>query len=121
MIKEISPDELKLYLDLANEKGLVFEKGVVDRFLLLDVRELDEVMLTKIGDPLHIPLGQVVENKDLILELSQKVEKVIVICRVGGRSEKVVNFFDNFGVDNFYNLVGGINEYSKLDQTIISY
>jgi len=76
-------------------------------FQLIDVREPHEYDIVNIGAEL-IPLATVLANADRIA----KDKKVIVHCKVGGRSTKAIQELqDKFGFDNLYNLKGGILAY----------
>lgn len=100
----------------SNEKTTVKEITVSDLydlqvkgepFQLIDVREPHEYDIVNIGAEL-IPLGTVSANADRIA----KDKKVIVHCKVGGRSAKAVQELqDKFGFTNLYNLKGGILAY----------
>ncbi|MBS1609759.1 MAG: molybdopterin-synthase adenylyltransferase MoeB [Bacteroidetes bacterium] len=74
---------------------------------LIDVREPHEYDIVNIGAEL-IPLGTVSANADRIA----KDRKVVIHCKVGGRSAKAVQELqDKFGFTNLYNLKGGILAY----------
>jgi adenylyltransferase/sulfurtransferase len=76
-------------------------------FQLIDVREPHEYDIVNIGAEL-IPLGTISANADRIA----KDKKVIIHCKVGGRSAKAVQELqDKFGLTNLYNLKGGILAY----------
>jgi len=76
-------------------------------FQLIDVREPHEYEIVNIGAEL-IPLATVAANAGRIA----KDKKVIVHCKVGGRSAKAIQELqDKFGFDNLYNLKGGILAY----------
>ncbi|MEJ0105698.1 MAG: molybdopterin-synthase adenylyltransferase MoeB [Bacteroidota bacterium] len=76
-------------------------------FQLIDVREPHEYDIVNIGAEL-IPLATVAANAGRIA----KDKKVIVHCKVGGRSAKAIQELqDKFGFDNLYNLKGGILAY----------
>ncbi|HVS96470.1 MAG TPA: rhodanese-like domain-containing protein, partial [Puia sp.] len=76
-------------------------------FQLIDVREPHEYEIVNIGGEL-IPLASVSANSDRI----QKETKVIVHCKVGGRSAKAIRELEEkYGFTNLYNLKGGILAY----------
>jgi sulfur-carrier protein adenylyltransferase/sulfurtransferase len=76
-------------------------------FQLIDVREPYEYDIVNIGAEL-IPLATVAEHADKI----NKHQKVIVHCKMGGRSAKAIRELEEkFGFDNLYNLKGGIIAY----------
>lgn len=78
-----------------------------EKFQLIDVREPHEYDIVNIGAEL-IPLGSIAENSDRI----DKDKKVVVHCKVGGRSAKAIRELqEKFGFTNLYNLKGGILAY----------
>ena len=101
-MKELSVDELN---DLIQEKA---------SFQLIDVREPHEYELGNIkGD--HIPMNTVPQNLDKIA----KDKQVVVMCRSGKRSANVINFLEQQGYENLYNLEGGIIAWSQeIDNSI---
>jgi len=71
---------------------------------VIDVREPHEYEIANIGGEL-IPLATVSANADKI----DRSKKVIVHCKMGGRSAKAVRELEEkFGFTNLYNLKGGI-------------
>jgi sulfur-carrier protein adenylyltransferase/sulfurtransferase len=78
-----------------------------EKFQLIDVREPHEYDIVNIGGEL-IPLATVAANNDKI----DKDRKVVVHCKVGGRSAKAIRELEEkFGFTNLYNLKGGILAY----------
>jgi rhodanese-related sulfurtransferase len=78
-------------------------------FQLIDVREPHEYEQSNLGGEL-MPLGS-------LIGLSEQIRRdvpVIVHCRSGARSAAAVNELEKrFGLENLYNLKGGILAYSK--------
>ncbi|MBK5273226.1 MAG: ThiF family adenylyltransferase, partial [Bacteroidia bacterium] len=94
-VKEITAEEL-YDLQVTGEK-----------FQLIDVREPNEYDIVNIGGEL-IPLATVTANADKIA----RDIKVVVYCKVGGRSAKAIRELEEkFGFNNLYNLKGGIFSY----------
>ncbi|MFT3825107.1 MAG: molybdopterin-synthase adenylyltransferase MoeB [Chitinophagaceae bacterium] len=94
-VKEITPEELYNW----QVKGETFQ--------LIDVREPHEYDIVNIGAEL-IPLATVADNAARI----SKDIKVVVHCKMGGRSAKAIRELqDKFGYNNLYNLKGGILAY----------
>lgn len=78
-----------------------------DAVQIIDVREPHEYQIANIGGEL-IPLATIADNADRI----SRDKKVIVHCKVGGRSAKaIMELEEKFGFDNLYNLKGGILAY----------
>ena len=74
---------------------------------IIDVREPHEYSISNLGGEL-IPLADVADNADRI----SRDKKVIVHCKVGGRSAKAIKELEEkFGYTNLYNLKGGILAY----------
>ncbi|HUQ65939.1 MAG TPA: molybdopterin-synthase adenylyltransferase MoeB [Flavitalea sp.] len=75
-----------------------------DPIQVIDVREPHEYEIVNIGGEL-IPLSVVTEYADQI----SRDKKVIVHCKVGGRSAKAIKELEEqYGFTNLYNLKGGI-------------
>ncbi len=97
---EISAVELKARLD----------KG--DKLFILDVREPNEYQICKIEGSTLIPLGEVPRRYQ---ELPKDVE-IICQCKMGGRSQKALDFLRTVGFTNMKNLKGGILDWiDKVD------
>ena len=94
-IKEITPREL-YELQVRGED-----------FQLIDVREPHEYEIVNIGAEL-IPLSTVSMHADRI----DHNKKVVLHCKMGGRSAKAIRELEEkFGLENLYNLKGGIIAY----------
>lgn len=74
-----------------------------DNCCILDVREPDEWALGRAPSAVHIPLG---ELEARMSELPQ-ASPLVVTCRGGGRSSRVVTFLRTQGIDAV-NLEGGM-------------
>lgn len=81
-------------------------------FQLIDVREIHEFEDANL-EAILIPLAEVLEKSHLI----SKDKQVIIHCRSGARSAKAIRELeDKFGLNNLYNLKGGILEYLQTFQ-----
>ncbi len=89
---EITPVELKQRMD----------KG--DKVFVLDVREPNEYQINKIAGSTLIPLGELPRRYQ---ELPKDVE-IITQCKMGGRSQKALEFLRTVGFTKVKNLKGGI-------------
>ncbi len=78
---------------------------------LLDVRELIEYYTHNIGG-LNIPVGKLNENLGQIPW--QYNDEIIVICKVGLRSETAKSILEQNGYQNVRNLIGGLLAIEKL-------
>jgi len=78
-----------------------------DNIQIIDVREPHEYEIANLGGEL-IPLATVSANAEKI----DRAKKVIVHCKMGGRSAKAIRELEEkFGFTNLYNLKGGILGY----------
>lgn len=104
-------------LEIPVEKLASWRKEGKD-FLLLDVREHDEVQTAFIAGAHHIPMGEVPGR---INELPKEKE-IVVMCHHGGRSERVAAFLEAQGFPDAINLEGGINAWSlRVDSNVPRY
>ncbi|MEK7322106.1 MAG: rhodanese-like domain-containing protein [Pseudomonadota bacterium] len=95
---EITPTELKAYLETADPKPL-----------LLDVREPHEWAICRIEGSRHIPMNQIPEAS---AELDP-AQETIVICHHGGRSARVAAYLTQSGFSNVLNLAGGVDAWAE--------
>jgi adenylyltransferase/sulfurtransferase len=87
-------------------------------FMLLDVREPDELTIASIPWAVVIPMGDVPQR---VSELP-KDKPIAVLCRSGGRSGRVTQFLNENGYPNAVNVAGGILDWSKtIDPTVPQY
>ncbi len=106
-IPQISVEELKRRIDAQED---VF---------VLDVREPHEVQIINIGAPL-IPLGQLA-NRVGELE-AEKNRRIVVHCKLGGRSQKAALILKQAGFERIENLAGGIIAWAeKIDPSLPKY
>jgi adenylyltransferase/sulfurtransferase len=102
---EITPQEFKKRLDNGED---VF---------ILDVREPHEYEICNLGGYL-IPLGDLPKR---VHELDSSRE-IVVHCKMGGRSQRAVEFLKLAGFRKIKNLVGGINAWAEeIDKTVPQY
>jgi rhodanese-related sulfurtransferase len=85
---------------------------------LLDVRETFERQISCLDDDLHIPMGSIPSS----LEKISKEDPIVVYCRSGSRSSRVVEYLRSLGYSKARNLVGGINAWaSEVDASLPTY
>jgi rhodanese-related sulfurtransferase len=77
--------------------------------LLLDVREPWEFDTCHIEGSSNMPMAQVPQRID---ELRAQQE-IIVICHHGIRSQQVIRFLQQYGLDNLVNLDGGVDAWAR--------
>ncbi len=78
---------------------------------LLDVREPDEHQAARIEGATLIPLG---ELPDRLAEIPRD-QKIVVHCKLGGRSAKAVGLLIAGGFDNVWNVAGGIEAWREAE------
>ena len=106
MIKEITVAELKNKFD--NN----------DDFMLLDVRNIQEVLYSKIENSVHIPMNEIVNRMN---ELDPNKE-IIIQCKSGKRSARVCEYLISQNFNNVKNLSGGIIAWAdEIDNSIQVY
>ncbi len=87
-------------------------------FVLLDVREDDEVNYASIDGYIHIPMNFIPLRHN---ELPDD-KPIVIYCHHGVRSMNVAMFLARAGFEQLYNVTGGIDEWSKqIDPTIPKY
>ena len=85
--------------------------------VLLDVREPWEYERARIRGSKLVPLADL---RDRLHELDPGAETV-VICHHGLRSAHATRFLDRSGFRNVYNLEGGLDAYSAVDDSVPRY
>lgn len=84
---------------------------------VIDVREPDEAEICEIGAEL-IPMGDIMDRTDEL----PKDRPLVIHCRSGKRSGKIVEKLEEKGFDNAYNLQGGILAWAdEIDPSVPKY
>jgi rhodanese-related sulfurtransferase len=87
-------------------------------FVLLDVREPDELATASLDWARAIPMGEVPARLD---ELPRDTP-IVCMCHHGGRSERVARFLNENGYAKAVNLAGGIDAWStEIDPSVPRY
>lgn len=87
-------------------------------FVLLDVRELHELAISRIDPCVHIPMNEVLW-KSCDLPMSAEI---CVLCRTGNRSGTITQALRLRGFTNVRNVAGGINAYAQhIDPSMKTY
>ncbi len=86
--------------------------------VLLDVREDDEWAAGHIEGARHIPMGDLPARFDEVNDLGAGQE-LVVVCRSGGRSARVVAWLTQNGVDAV-NLDGGMCAWASAGRPMVS-
>lgn len=88
-----------------------------DEFILLDVRELDELNHAKLTDSrLEVtPMSRLArEGTDALSESARSKDATLyVLCHHGNRSMQVAAWLAQQGWRNVFNVRGGIDEYAR--------
>jgi rhodanese-related sulfurtransferase len=97
-----------------------------DQFILLDVRESNELGYAKLSDSrLEVtPMSRLArEGTKALSESAQSQDATIyVMCHHGNRSAQVTAWLAQQGWKNVFNVKGGIDEYArKIDKTVGMY
>ena len=89
-----------------------------DDFILLDVRNMHEVVFSKIDGSIHIPMNEIPNRLSEI----DSSKDIIVQCKSGKRSARVCEYLSKENYKNVWNLKGGIIAWShEIDPTIQVY
>jgi adenylyltransferase/sulfurtransferase len=89
-----------------------------ERYRLIDVREPYEWEIARIEGAELVPMGQIPGK---INDLSRE-EAIVVYCRSGARSGRVVDYLRGLGFTKVRNLAGGINRWaSEVDPKMTKY
>lgn len=91
-----------------------------DNFLLLDIREPDELAVSAIPGATHVPMGNL---PAAIAELDiEEDTQIAVLCRSGKRSLNAAVFLQQHGFKGARSVAGGILWWSdKLDPSLKKY
>ena len=94
-----------------------------DTFILLDVRELNELDYAKLSDSrLEVtPLSRLAQEGTHALSESAQAQDatIYVMCHHGNRSAQVTAWLAQQGWKNVFNVRGGIDEYARrIDNSI---
>ncbi|KMQ70874.1 rhodanese-like domain-containing protein [Chryseobacterium koreense] len=82
-------------------------------YQLIDVREPMELEMDgEIEGAVNIPLGEVEDRKEEILNLDKPV---VIFCRSGNRSGKALDFLNHEGLKNGYNGGGWADLKQKIE------
>ncbi len=88
------------------------------QFVLLDVREPDEIAAAVLPDSVVIPMREIPARLN---ELPPD-KPIAVLCHHGGRSERVAEFLSARGFEDVSNVDGGIDAYARrVDSSIPRY
>lgn len=98
MIKQLSPNELKILIDNGQ------------KFRLIDVREKWEFDTAKIEQAELMPLSIFLDHFDKL----DPQDNLVIMCHHGNRSFQVCAYLAKAGFKNVSNLDGGIDAWSQV-------
>jgi len=87
--------------------------------VLLDVREDDEWAAGHVEGSHHVPMADVPARLDEISTLAEGAGQLVVVCRSGSRSARVVAWLARNGVDAV-NLDGGLGGWASAGRPMVS-
>ena len=104
----------------APETSRLCESPESQGFLLIDVRESEELAVASVSNALHIPMGDIPAR---INELDVDEDTTIaVLCHTGRRSLQVAMYMQQQGLAGTRSVAGGIDWWSlKIDDSIPRY
>ncbi len=95
-----------------------------EEFVLVDVREQEELDVARIADVLHLPLSELREQQEagIPLALQDKDVDCVFFCHKGVRSARVTAWLMERGWTNARSMDGGIDAWSvEVDDSISRY
>jgi sulfur-carrier protein adenylyltransferase/sulfurtransferase len=106
MVGEVGPREL------------ASELAAGRRPVLLDVREADELEISRLEGIVHVPMGEIADRYGEL----DPAAPTVVVCRTGNRSGRVAAFLVAQGFTDVRNLVGGMNAWAEqVDRSMPTY
>ena len=87
-------------------------------FILIDVRENQELEICKLEEAIHIPMSYIpIRLNEINFE-----KPVVIMCKSGGRSAQICQFLNDQGHFDVYNLNGGIISWAlEIDSAMATY
>jgi rhodanese-related sulfurtransferase len=94
-----------------------------DAFILLDVREMNELALVRLHDPrlIILPLSVISREREAALPepIKDRAAEIYVICHHGVRSADVTRWLRKQGWSNVHSVRGGIDAYAaQIDRSV---
>lgn len=83
------------------------KSGEIKSEFLIDVRTENEFKMERIFGAKNISLNQI-QSK---IEELKKLEKIYIYCATGNRSQIACHLLNSAGIENCYNVEGGIEEW----------
>jgi rhodanese-related sulfurtransferase len=106
---ELTPRELQARLEAG------------DRMVIIDVREPEELALSRLEGAVPIPMQSVPAELQKLEALSDESD-LAVLCHHGVRSLNVVAWLRQHGIENCFSVTGGIDRWSvEIDPSVPRY
>ena len=105
-------------MDTCTVQELKEKRDRGDEFVLIDVREAEELALASVEGACHIPLGEISMRAPELGEWKNK--EVICMCHHGMRSARAQQILESAGFTHVRNLTGGIHAWSVLVDPSVS-
>ena len=80
-----------------------------ENLVLVDIREPQELSISRIPGALHLPLGTLTDDPSQL----PRDKSVVLFCHVGQRSAFLADYLARLGFDNVIDMQGGINAWSR--------
>jgi rhodanese-related sulfurtransferase len=113
------PFKPELEISAPDTAALHADAGDAD-FLLIDIRELNELEISSIEGAVHIPMGDIPARINE-LEIDEDTT-IAILCRSGKRSLQVAVYMQQQGLSGTRSVAGGINWWGlKIDPSIKQY
>jgi rhodanese-related sulfurtransferase len=97
---------------MANKWIQPSEIGKDDEFIVIDVRESDELFEGNIENSIHLPLGSIIRNARQGKLDKYKDKEIVTYCNSGYRGNIAAEELSKLGF-NVFNLDGGFQEWIK--------
>jgi len=95
-------------------------KAGEDGFILIDIREPDELEVASIDGALHIPMATLAD--ELARRGVDRDATLALLCRTGNRTRTAATRLQSLGYENARSVAGGIHWWSdRLDPTLTKY
>ncbi|MGI8961931.1 MAG: rhodanese-like domain-containing protein [Bryobacteraceae bacterium] len=92
-----------------------------DRLVFIDVRDPEEIAMTRIEGAQLIPMESVPAEIQRLEALADEAS-LVILCHHGVRSLQVASWLRQQGLDNCSSLAGGIDRWSReIDPTVPRY
>ncbi len=99
-------------------------ENTLDKYLIIDVRESNELKVGMIPKAIHIPMGQIASELPAFLEKNNKNQSlselknkpILLYCGSGKRSYTSAETLQKLGFTNLTSLDGGFNAYNAMSK-----